>query len=83
VDHAIELLLDRFVDFGHGVTAGDRGDAAEEIEVLATGSVVDELALTAAEFDGFGIVEADTREETFLVPADEIGCIVAHGQTCV
>src|SRR3954468_14941622 len=40
---AIELGLDRVVDFGDGVATRNGGDAAEEIEILATSAVEQEL----------------------------------------
>ena len=75
---AVELLLDRVVDLRDGVAAGDGGDAAEEIEILPAGAVVDELPLAAAQLDRLVVEEPDAGKEAFLVASDEIGRIVCQ-----
>ena len=80
VGDPVELRLDRVVDLGDGVAAGDGGDAAEEVEVLPSGAVVDVLALAAAQLDRLRVVEPDAGEEALLVPADEIGRVVVLGE---
>src|SRR5262249_38893289 len=60
----------------NGMAARDGGDAAEEVEILAARPVVDVLPLAAPDLDRFGVAQADAREKTLLVAADEIGCVV-------
>ena len=76
MDDAVELLFDRLVDLRDGVTGGDGGDAAEEVEVLLPRAVVDVLPLAAPQLDRLVVEEADTREQTLLVPAQQVVRVV-------
>ena len=76
VGDAVELRLDRVVDLRDGVAGGDGGDAAEEVEVLLAGAVVDVLPLAAAQLDRLVVEEPDAREEALPVPAQQIGGVV-------
>lgn len=76
VDHPVELRLDRPGDLRERVPARNRGDTAEEVEVLAARPVVDVLPLAAADLDRGRVVETDAGEEALLMAADEVCRVV-------
>jgi hypothetical protein len=76
VDDAVELLLDRVVDLRDGMARGDGGNAAEEVEVLLARAVVDILPFATSQLDGVVVEEPDAREQTLLVPAQQIVRVV-------